>query len=284
MELSTASLRGRSSVSNSFEIEWGTRTSLASCTPSHYSNRKIYVSRALQPTPINTVVLGLTCNRCTQRRQYENGEFIALRGIEAMEVLILLADSIIRLHAGACQQSPHSSYCTAALIVYTLLHRQVFGYLAVQYSTQYSLYQFRKLNWVGVLKIKTRGETEKCSSGHPSSSFTLSFSCAAPRNELSPSVFAKWRRNRRWNSTLRIALKYPGYHMVSKASLLLPTQLTKYLYSGLRFPMNLVAQRLTVWQGFWLASTDIDSFQLTSMEIGYDMRYHMRRNLHDPVL
>jgi hypothetical protein len=58
-----------------------------------------------------------------------------------MEVLIL-ADSIIRLHAGACQQSPHSSYCTAALIVYTLLHRQVFGCSTVQYS----LYQFRKLN------------------------------------------------------------------------------------------------------------------------------------------
>jgi hypothetical protein len=54
-----------------------------------------------------------------------------------MEVLIL-ADSIIRLHAGACQQSPHSSYCTAALIVYTLLHRQVFGCI-VQYSTVLSL-------------------------------------------------------------------------------------------------------------------------------------------------
>jgi hypothetical protein len=53
-----------------------------------------------------------------------------------MEVLIL-ADSIIRLHAGACQQSPHSSYCTAALIVYTLLHRQVLD--AVQYSTVLSL-------------------------------------------------------------------------------------------------------------------------------------------------
>jgi hypothetical protein len=52
-----------------------------------------------------------------------------------MEVLIL-ADSIIRLHAGACQQSPHSSYCTAALIVYTLLHRQVFE---MQYSTVLSL-------------------------------------------------------------------------------------------------------------------------------------------------
>jgi hypothetical protein len=52
-----------------------------------------------------------------------------------MEVLIL-ADSIIRLHAGACQRSPHSSYCTAALTVYTLLHRQVLmDCSTVQYHT-----------------------------------------------------------------------------------------------------------------------------------------------------
>ncbi len=59
-----------------------------------------------------------------------------------------------------------------------------------------------KLNWLRVFKIKTRGETEKCSSGHPSSSFTLSF-CARPcALNVHLQFFAKWRRNRRWNSTL----------------------------------------------------------------------------------
>ncbi len=51
------------SLSNSFETDWGTRMSVLRLAPqATIKNSKMYTSWAQQPTPINTVVLGLTCN------------------------------------------------------------------------------------------------------------------------------------------------------------------------------------------------------------------------------